>query len=523
MSANRWTLRRRLTVLFAGSAVLAILALAIGVGAFVNLLAAREDVVDVIDPAAVTQRDLLAAMIDQETGVRGFTLTATESFLEPYDEGRRVADVSVARLRTLLADEPTLSGILDESAARAAVWQQDFAEPEITRVRLFGAGESTPELLDVGRQRFDDVRASLAELEAELSDARAAARENLDQATSILIGALSGLVAVVFAVGALAWVAFRRWTLAPLERLAADARIVASGDIRHELKLDGPPELVRLGGDVEAMRRRIADDFSELETAQAALDEHARDLVRSNRDLEQFAYVASHDLQEPLRKVTSFCQLLQRRYADQLDERANQYIEFAVDGARRMQVLINDLLTFSRVGRTTETFVDVDTHAIAERAIADLDGPITEADGRVECSRLPVVSGDPTLLLMLFRNLIGNAVKFRGDDPPVIEIDAQPDGEGSWRFVFGDNGIGIEPEYAEKVFVIFQRLHSRDQYEGTGIGLALAKKIVEFHGGTIWLDTTRRRGTAICFTLPESPTTSAAGTLTAVPASRSPE
>jgi signal transduction histidine kinase len=506
MSFRRWTLRRRLTVLFASSAILAVVALAVGVAAFVNVLDARGEIIDVVDPAAVTQRDLVAAMVDQETGVRGFTLTATDSFLDPYTQGRRLADESVARLRSLLHDAPELERILAESERRAVVWQTEFAEPEIARVRLFGARESTPELLEVGRQRFDDVRSTLDELEVELAASRAIARDDLDRATTILIGALSALVGVVLVVGVVAWIAFRRWTIEPLERLAAGARIVASGDIRHQLEPAGPPEIARLGHDVEAMRRRIADEVAELEAAQAALDEHARELVRSNRDLEQFAYVASHDLQEPLRKVTSFCQLLQRRYADQLDERANQYIEFAVDGARRMQILINDLLAFSRVGRTTETFVDVDTKSIAERAIADLDVAITEAGARVEYDGLPVVSGDPTLLVLLFRNLIGNAVKFRDTEPPLIEIEAQRDDAG-WRFVFADNGIGIEPAYAEKVFVIFQRLHSRDQYEGTGIGLALAKKIVEFHGGDIWLDTTRTRGTAICFTIPDRRTT----------------
>jgi light-regulated signal transduction histidine kinase (bacteriophytochrome) len=254
------------------------------------------------------------------------------------------------------------------------------------------------------------------------------------------------------------------------------------------------------------MRLRIATEVAELEAARAELDERARDLARSNTDLEQFAYVASHDLQEPLRKVTSFCQLLQRRYEGQLDERADQYIEFAVDGARRMQTLINDLLTFSRVGRTTTSFVPVDTNEIARRAAADLDNAVSEAEAVIEVGKLPTVSGDPTLLLMLFRNLVGNAIKFRADRDPIVEISSTQDGD-RWQFEFADNGIGIEPEYADKIFVIFQRLHGREVFSGTGIGLALAKKIVEFHGGRIWLDTAPRGepGTAIRFTLPLEP------------------
>jgi light-regulated signal transduction histidine kinase (bacteriophytochrome) len=241
-----------------------------------------------------------------------------------------------------------------------------------------------------------------------------------------------------------------------------------------------------------------------IDRARAELDSRAIELARSNADLEQFAYVASHDLQEPLRKVTSFCQLLQRRYADQLDERANQYIDFAVDGARRMQTLINDLLTFSRVGRNTERFIRVDLNDIADRAVADLDDLIVESNASVEVELLPRVNGDTTLLSMLFRNLIGNAIKFRGEQPLVVTVSAARDDEnGAWRFEIGDNGIGIEAEYAEKVFVIFQRLHHRDEYEGTGIGLALVKRIVEFHGGDVWIDTRRAQGTAVFFTIPD--------------------
>jgi light-regulated signal transduction histidine kinase (bacteriophytochrome) len=180
-----------------------------------------------------------------------------------------------------------------------------------------------------------------------------------------------------------------------------------------------------------------------------------------------------------------------------------------VDGARRMQVLINDLLTFSRVGRTSENFVAVDLAAAVRRALGDIESKVTEANGKVEIGDLPTVSGDPTLLVMLFRNLVSNAMKFRSDAPPLVRIGAEAiTGEhgDEWCITVEDNGIGIEPDYAEKVFVIFQRLHSRDQYEGTGIGLAIAKRVVEFHGGRIWIDTERAPGdgTAILFTFPRN-------------------
>ena len=261
-----------------------------------------------------------------------------------------------------------------------------------------------------------------------------------------------------------------------------------------------------LGDDVEAMRAHIVRQLDRARESAQRLDEQTRDLERSNRDLEQFAYVASHDLQEPLRKVASFCQLLQRRYGDKLDERGDQYIEFAVDGAQRMQRLINDLLAFSRVGRTTAGFTTLSLADVVAAAADQQETPRAEAGGEIVVEgELPTVQGDRQLLVQLFANLIGNAMKFRrSDEPPVVRISAAPAGEAAegWEIAVSDNGIGIEPEYADKVFVIFQRLHGRDVYTGTGIGLALAKKIVEFHGGRIQLDTSVHEGTTFRFTLP---------------------
>jgi light-regulated signal transduction histidine kinase (bacteriophytochrome) len=225
------------------------------------------------------------------------------------------------------------------------------------------------------------------------------------------------------------------------------------------------------------------------------------ELTRSNRELEQFAYVASHDLQEPLRKVASFCQALQRRYQGQLDDRADQYIEFAVDGATRMQVLINDLLAFSRVGRSGRDHELAEAGELVAAACAALASAIEETGTTVEVAKLPVVRGDRTLLVSLFQNLVANAVKFRGADPPVVRIAARRL-EAEWEFSCADNGIGIEPEYAERIFVIFQRLHAKEAYPGTGIGLALCRKIVEHHGGRIWLDAEHAPGTCFRFTLP---------------------
>ena len=230
------------------------------------------------------------------------------------------------------------------------------------------------------------------------------------------------------------------------------------------------------------------------------LAEYARDLQRSNTELEQFAYIASHDLQEPLRMVSSYCQLLQRRYRGRLDQDADEFIGYAVEGATRMQKMINDLLTYSRVGRTGGGGEAVACDEVVRTAVANLRIAIEESGARVTWRDLPTVVGDRTQLVQLFQNLIGNAIKFRSERPLEIDIWARRDG-AFWEFAVSDNGIGIEPQYAERIFLIFQRLHDRSRYPGTGIGLAICRKVVERHGGRIWVTSEPGKGTTFHFTL----------------------
>ena len=233
----------------------------------------------------------------------------------------------------------------------------------------------------------------------------------------------------------------------------------------------------------------------------------ASDLERSNKELEQFAYVASHDLQEPLRMVASYTQLLARRYKGKLDTEADEFIAFAVDGALRMQELINDLLTYSRVGSRPLDLQSVDTSEIVDRVTNDLALAIEESGATVRRDALPSVTGDRIQLQQLFQNLIANAIKFRTPGvAPSIGVSARADGR-VWTFRVSDNGIGIEPQYLERIFVLFQRLHSRAEYPGTGIGLAICKKIVERHGGTMRVQSEPGRGTTFEFTLPARGTT----------------
>jgi chemotaxis family two-component system sensor kinase Cph1 len=245
----------------------------------------------------------------------------------------------------------------------------------------------------------------------------------------------------------------------------------------------------------------VANDIAERKEAEAALARQAEEMARSNADLEQFAYVASHDLQEPLRMMASFAQLLAKRYKDQLDTDADEFIDYIVDGAARMQHLINDLLAYSRVGTRSKDFAPTDCGAVVGTACANLRMVIEETGAVVITNPLPVVMADETQLVQLLQNLLGNAIKFHGDKPVLVHIGAERRGN-HWLLWVRDNGIGIEPQYVERIFLLFQRLHGRGEYPGTGIGLALAKKIVERHGGRIWVESEPGKGSTFYFTLP---------------------
>jgi light-regulated signal transduction histidine kinase (bacteriophytochrome) len=271
--------------------------------------------------------------------------------------------------------------------------------------------------------------------------------------------------------------------------------------------------------ELESARQAALRMMKEAEQAEEALRVQAEELTLSNAELEQFAYVASHDLQEPLRAISGYLQLLERRYRDELDESAGTYIDRSVAATARMKTMITDLLTFSRVGTHGKPFVPVDSAVALQQAMDNLHTATEESGAQVTHDSLPTVMADASQLVQLFQNLLGNAIKFRGAGRPQIRVSAQfvpaqAGGEGQgggsthegaahWRFSVQDNGIGIEPEYAERIFVIFQRLHSREDYPGTGIGLAVCHKIVSRHGGRIWVESEPGAGSTFFFTLPD--------------------
>lgn len=247
----------------------------------------------------------------------------------------------------------------------------------------------------------------------------------------------------------------------------------------------------------------IVRDISERKYAESELRMSAQELGRSNLDLEQFAYVASHDLQEPLRAVAGCIQVLKKRYQGQLDARADELIAHTVEGVSRMHQLIDDLLSYSRVGTRGKAFASSDSHASLMRALANLEAAVAESGAIITHDRMPTVQADAAQLTQLFQNFISNAIKFRGPQPPRIHV-AAVRGEGEWIFSVKDSGLGIEPEYFERIFVIFQRLHTRAEYPGTGIGLAICKKIVERHRGRIFLESTPGLGSTFSFTIPDT-------------------
>ena len=252
--------------------------------------------------------------------------------------------------------------------------------------------------------------------------------------------------------------------------------------------------------ELDNANKRLKIEIEDHKKTEVTLEKYLTELKRSNKELQQFAYVASHDLQEPLRMVSSFTQLLAKKYKGQLDSDADEFIKYAVDGAQRMQMLINDLLAYSRVSSRVEEFQLVDLEKAFNESLQNLKVSIDDNDARITCDSLPTIVADQSQIIQLFQNLIGNAIKFRSNETPEIHI-AVEEGEDEWIFRVIDNGIGIDSQHNERIFRVFQRLHERDSYPGTGIGLSICEKIVERHGGDIWVDSKLGNGSTFSFTI----------------------
>lgn len=409
----------------------------------------------------------LSSLQDVETGQRGYLLTHKPEFLEPYNSGRTSTFTHIDEIKKLTADNPVQQ---QNVVALAALGHKRTAKA----TEILENAKRSPELvgqfvtLGQGKQLMDEFRlqaAKMIEEEKRLLDRRNA---ELNQFQNFSFGAIGLIVAV------------------GIGMFIGMARTVQEF--------------------ITTEQRRAQDLAAEVETrkkTESALKATTVKLANSNNDLQQFAYVASHDLQEPLRAVVGFLTLLERRLKDTLESDTKEWLTHAVDGGQRMRTLVNDLLSYSRVDSQGQALIeDVDLNEAVKGATTNLRASLEETGALITVPDLPKVTGDKTQLTQLFQNLIGNALKYRNPgNKPVIDIGTRREGQ-KWIFSVKDNGIGFDMEHSKRIFVIFQRLHSRSDHPGTGIGLALCKRIIERHGGDIWCESKINEGSMFFFTIP---------------------
>ena len=389
---------------------------------------------------------MLVLVVDEETGVRGFAATGSRLFLDPYRAANRRFPPTLASLN-VSAQNPNLTSIQDDLEglrSSHALWEADVATPIVNGTT---PADSDKRLKD-GKVLMDRVRSHINEARDEVE--AVANRLSLEVQQAIIVS----ILAIVLMTIALGIVAVR----------------FEHARLREEQRL----------------REQV--------------DERNAALERSNQSLREFAYVASHDLQEPLRTIASFTELLQKRYGGRLDADADEFIGFVVDGAKRMQQLIDDVLEYSRVSTHGKPLAPVDLEAVARRSVANLRASIEERGAEVTVGSLPHVMGDEIQLGQLLQNLVGNALKYNRSARPRVDVTARREGR-DWRIAVSDNGIGIAPEYHERISRIFSRLHTRGEYGGTGIGLAICKRIVDRHGGRMTVDSEEGKGASFAFSL----------------------
>src|SRR4051794_3810353 len=437
----------------------------------------------VIEATATLQKDVL----ELETGARGYLISRSRLFLDPWTDARVAVPADTERLVALVGDNPAQLRRAKVLAQGVRDYSDDFSEPlvatTIRRPREAVARVKTGE----GRRRVDRLRLEFARFVAAEQRLLAQRGANANRQRTVALAVIGGGVLLLALFVVLEQIALHRWVLRPLERLGTTTERIGAGDFATRTDIVGPDAIGDLGRAINGM----AD----------SLQERDDELVRSNRQLEEFAYIASHALAEPLRAMGGYADLLTRRHADELDPRARRYLDGITAGAERMRGLIDDLLAYSRVGRRELDKRPVDMQALVASVCDDLSMAIEESGAQVVAHHLPTVTGDLNQLRMVVQNLVANAIKFRGEAPPRIDIRAETDAK-CWTFRVEDNGIGIEPRHAERIFRMFQRLHTREEYEGTGIGLALVERVLQRHDGRIWVESRPEGGSRFSFTLP---------------------
>jgi len=472
----------------------------------ITLLAGQtQDIAAQEVPALRSVADLTTQVYAAELSADRF-LTASpgpgrSKWLNPYYTARAAIDLDLTHLEDWAAESA-------EAASRASLHtlegrlQARWATLD-NEIAAAGANQPVDELGD------NSVAIATIESDADRFSSYLAAHANGDAAESVAIAQqtlrlMLGLFVIAILITMIAGFLIARSIARPLAGLTTAANRIAAGEMIDPPALRRRDEIGVLSTAVTRMVKSLRGLAEKERGLRVDLAEHQRvqgELRRSNAELEQFAYVASHDLQEPLRMVGSYTGLLKRRYQGKLDTEADEFIAYAMGGVTRMQALINDLLTYSRAGRGDRPLEEIDAGQALARALDSLQTAIAEKKAVVSQGAMPLVVANPIQLTQLFQNLVGNALKFCKDRRPEIRIAADRDGR-EWVFSVQDNGIGIDPQYQERIFLIFQRLHKREEYEGTGIGLAICKKIVEQQGGRIWVESEPGHGSTFKFTLP---------------------
>jgi PAS domain S-box-containing protein len=467
--ARKWSVERK-TIVMLGVASVILVTLN---GLFYRSFIKQKQTSDQVNKSQQTLQKLegvLSSMKDAETGQRGYLLTRRESYLEPYNLAVKKVDQQIAILKRLTVTDPNQQQVLSSLEPLIAQKLAELQETIVLRKNKGFEAAVQVVLTNQGQKLMDQIRALIQKMqENKNQQLQNWLAEKEQEAKAVQLMFLVGIVLNLFAF----YLVYRAIKTETTERQQAE---VSLKQLNEELET------------------RVQERTAELKEANVSL-------LHSNRELEQFAYVASHDLQEPLRAVNSYAQLIARKYQGNLDAKADKYIGYIMEGAVRMQQLINDLLEFSRVGTRGKELEPTDCEKVLGQVLNNLKVAIAESNAVVTHDPLPRVIGDETQLLQLFQNLLSNAIKFHRSEPPQVHVKAQQQ-DNEWLFSISDNGIGMEPEYFERIFMIFQRLHSRSEYPGTGIGLAICKKIVERHGGHMWVDSTPGVGTTFYFTFP---------------------
>lgn len=402
--------------------------------------------------------DVQIYMTDAETEQRGYVLTGEDSFLASYERALGQLLQNLKTVRALTADNPDQQRSLDRLEPLIAAKLDELQDHiQVRNGQGLAAGVEAVRA-GPGRQSADQIRAGIAAMKQE--------ENSLLVIRSLELEASSRTAGMVIVIG---------------EVLAFLFLFAAGFVVQQELR-----------------QRKLAEE--EVRRLNADLAERAKDLERSNVELQQFAYVASHDLQEPLRTIASFTQLLAKRYHNKLDDTAREFINYAVDGSKRMQALIDDLLVLSRVGTQGKPFETVACDAVLDEVLKNLQAAIQDSGALITRGPLPTIFAEESQLTQLFQNLLANAIKFHAADAPHIHVSAERQ-DAAWKIMIRDNGIGISPDQKDRIFVVFQRLHTKAQYSGTGIGLAICKKIAERHGGRIWVEPSQGGGSTFSFTI----------------------